>query len=241
MFLGIHGEFDVHDWIDAASLDDDAYSLFTRRSAALAWSDATWSEPDPRVWTVLEAGQDWFGRTSDRLCWWQLGLPARAGAPLPMQAVLACANDCLDRVGTARVTSADLLLPLLPVPSQLGQVVATSSWFDLDRRASRSFEVAADAGAGQQPVDPVALLTALRRPHTAPFTFDEVVEPAAPSDHDPPAGDLWFTPSPVRTSIVGGCRGWGLEAAGWIGAFVGETLRDLGHAGMVRVEVRDAH
>lgn len=63
-FLAVHGSLSVHDWLDPTASDEDAYSLFIRRSVALGWSDsAVSSPPQGRTWTVVDAGQDWTGAT----------------------------------------------------------------------------------------------------------------------------------------------------------------------------------
>lgn len=241
-FLAVRGSMHVHDWVDPTASDEDAYSLFTRRSVAMGWSDSAMSSTSGgRTWTVVDAGQDWSAGASKRLGWWQVTVPVPAATSVPVQALMACAQACLDRIGTADVTVMELLAPITAAPSRVGHVVAASAWFALAPPTARAgFELCLDVGAGSASVAPQALLEAVQRLHTGPFVFARVRESDLEGDLDAPADELWFTPAPSRTVVSGSCPEWGLDAAGWLAALVLEVAREIGVTGMVRLQVRRA-
>lgn len=159
-------------------------------------------------------------------------------ARVPVQALAACAQACLDRIGTAAVAAVDLVVPVPSAPSGLGQVVTTSQWFALAPPTARAaFEVSLDVGVDSPAVQAHSLLERLQRLHTAPFAFHHVRESEVEDDRAATVDDLWFTPARSRTVVGGSCPQWSLEAAGWSAALVLEVARELGSAGMVRLQV----
>jgi hypothetical protein len=58
-FVGIYGSLTIHDWLEAVTLEEDAYSLFHSRAVSLGWATSSAGDPGSEHWGMNGAGLDW--------------------------------------------------------------------------------------------------------------------------------------------------------------------------------------
>jgi len=148
-FVGIYGSLTIHDWLDAVTLEEDAYSLFHSRAVSLGWATSSAGDPGSEHWGMNGAGLDWESDgTSAPLAWFQVCLPestakgcaakgcaakgcATKGYALPVPALPACAEDSIERVGQMRLDAVQALVQTWRHPgdpSRLASGLNPSIW-----------------------------------------------------------------------------------------------------------------
>lgn len=243
VFCAVYGEIDVHPWIDPAAAEEDAYSLFVARSVALGW----WTQPGTERWAMNDAAGAWQVADDEhdeaaanaavggnRIAWFQVGLP-QDDRPGPVQAVVACAQDVVERVGRVDLAAVQVLVPMraagLPVASGLG-------WFGLTDPAARTtLRVTADAGDEPTPGDrAVEVLEFLQQRHTGPFRVTGVgADPVEPQPTV--AGEHWIRPGRFPLTLVVEAPEWSFAAAGQLIDLVADACREVGTRGDVLLSV----
>lgn len=66
--LGVYGTIRTHPWIDAVTLGEDAYSLFTSRAESMGWSSTGSGGMGVDLWGMNDAGQDSMRRRGSSRC-----------------------------------------------------------------------------------------------------------------------------------------------------------------------------
>lgn len=242
MFAALYGELVPHAWCDPER-GSDAYSLFYHRSLAMGWLDdrsAGGLDRAPGLWGMNDAGLDHprAAAGTGLISWFQVEASAVAGdRPLPVQPLLRCAWDCTARIGTARLSAVQVLLPVqgldpatrppyAPVPA-----VSTVPWFaEHDPRSETAVEVGLSSGR-----DP-AITAAARRltDDLAGLGQDIFVEPSLDTSTQgafpaPPFDDgLWNGPALHGVVLRGTLAEWSCDAIGWLGELVADCAARLG-------------
>jgi hypothetical protein len=179
MVAAFHGRLDPHPWRPADS-EHDAYQLFHQRSVAMGWLDDRSSAAGderafraPGLWAMNDAFCSARHEAGEPFARFQVECSTPASdRPLPVQPFLRCAEDTTARIGTARLSAVDLLLPLqgLAPVSRPGNVLVpsmeTCDWFG-DRAPQARTPVDVIIGGGSSATAPtvaerlVAALAAL--------------------------------------------------------------------------------
>ncbi|MFI6545496.1 hypothetical protein ACIBO9_19860 [Streptomyces prunicolor] len=216
LFAALHGELTPHAWHDP---EHDAYQLFHQRSLAMGWLEGQ-TAGGPGLWAMNDAGSHpQTAPGTGRVSWFQV----RAGAvtaerPLPVQQFLHCAQDVTMRIGTLRLSSVRVLLPVqgidpaarpacAAVPSML-----TVHWFGAGDPAART-PVDVRIDSGRDPVIPAVgrqLARDLRDLEQDVFTC---------GDDDVAAHGM---------TLRGELAEWSCDAVGWLAATVADCAARLG-------------
>jgi hypothetical protein len=242
-FVGVYGSLQLHAPLAPDKLTEDAYSLFHARATALGWlSDAGDAASTPTaVWGMNDAGQDWSGAPGTaRVAWFQVVLlgPAGTAAAVPVEGLVACAADTLDRVGVLRLDGLQLVLPVR-TGAGARHLAAAGSWFAVGTgRPTAAVTTTLDCGSG--PVDPeradavAGWLAALggdlwvAEGHTADANAAVHLVP-------PVAEGLWPDDGPPLVTLHGTLPEWSLDALGWAAAVTVEACHRADVPGTVRI------
>jgi hypothetical protein len=241
MLAGIYGSLTLHEWIDPTLFEEDSYSLFAARAGALGWSQRAQGP----YWGMNDAGQSWTGgMASDRVAWFQVGLPEPLiGSGLPVQAVLACAEDVVSRVGFLELGGVQLLLPLHLGSVQLEDLLTQQSWFAAaDPAAGSTIRVTVEAGEDGAEIAgrAAAIGETLSGAGAGPVVLDRwSTDPPAAAELAPPViEDLWWLGDgrhPV--TFTGTTVEWSIDAIGYAAALVAWACGERGIATPVAITI----
>jgi hypothetical protein len=241
VLCALHGTLAVHPWIDPAEDGEDAYGLFVARSEALGW----WDRPGTGLWGMNDAAGVWrppdgehdeaaanAAVGGDRIAWFQVGLPdAAEGRALPLQAVVACAADVVERVGRVELAAVQVLVSLYATTAA-PRTPSGTTWFGVaDPAARTALRVTVDAG--DDPVPLADVLGFLRERHTEPFRFTGGAPGAGVAPRPVVAGEHWIRPGRHPVTLDVEAPEWSAAAAGWLCAAAAEACRHAGLRGDV--------
>lgn len=244
MFAALYGELVPHAWRDPDP-EQDAYSLFYQRSLAMGWlDDSNGSEAHTLgaagLWSMNDAGWDHpLAAAGARLAsWFHVEVEAVAGdRPLPVQPFLRCAGDATARVGTLQLEAVQVLLPVqgldassrppyAPVPS-----IRTIHWFaEGDPRSRTGVQVSINSG-----LDPsIPTIAQQLTDHLGRLDQDMFVctshDVGSPETELPPPFDdgFWNGPPIHGVTLRGVLAEWSLDAIGWLGETLADSVASLG-------------
>lgn len=237
LFVGLYGSFEPLPWIDP---DADAYSLFVSRATALRWLSFNAVTPSSTysrqgLWAMHDAGQDWSGKPA-RIAWYQVGV--HAGRPLPIQPLLACAEDSLTRVGTIDLETVQLLLPI-QATADAGADLATAArrFLSADPETAQPIVITLDSGESSEIPDRadeiLTALTAMKRSgfdvHEAHVIDDDAVLRALTDrllgSAPPVVDEFWLGEGHHAITLTAVLPEWSLDAIGWITEAIVEACR----------------
>ena len=231
IFVGVYGQFRPYPWLGPA--EHDAYSVFVERAVAMGWTSTGPNGLGPALWGMNDAGQEWTDPRPTRIAWYQVDVmdAVAAGRPLPVQPLVACAVESLQRVGSVDLSALSLLLPVGASGPALPHLVSGLGWFGTaDPAARTAVRLTVDPG-DDDAVRPVAadVLRALRGTNTGPFRIEAVL-PDGPAVDPRPAvvGDLWLGARRHPVTFACSVPEWTGDALGWLTAVVGAACREAG-------------
>lgn len=237
LFAGLYGSFEPLPRIDP---DADAYSLFVSRATALRWLSFNAATPSSTysrqgLWAMHDAGQDWSGNPA-RIAWYQVGV--HAGRPLPIQPLLACAEDSLARVGTFGLEAVQLFLPLQATADAEADLVTTARQFlSVEPETAQPIVITLDSGESSEIPDRVdEILTALTTIKRSGFDIHEarVIDDSAAlraltdrllGPAPPVVDEFWLGEGHHAIALTGVVPEWSLDAIGWITEAIVEAGR----------------
>jgi hypothetical protein len=241
LFAALHGELMWHPWRNLLVASSDPYSLFVARSSALGLLADARPNAFGGIWAMNDAGPQPGEESPTRprgVAWFHVTLPRPipSGDPLPVQAFLSCASHVVNRMGTLRLRSVQLLLPVQDLDTTTGALsrmaavaalVVQSGWFtDGDPRAPVQVCVTVDGGQDRT-VHTAALEMAqwLRTVNQSAFTLDSVsvADDRKTAPQSPVIDELWLGPPQYRAVFHGTLVEWSLDALGWLAAFLAEA------------------
>lgn len=239
MFAALYGEFTPHE--RAEDVTADPYSLFHERSVGMGWI----AEGDGGgLWGMNDAGLDHPGARPDDglIAWFQVGVEGLAtGRPLPVQPFLRCAGDAMARLGSVRLRSVQVLLPVDVLAASAGRSalppsLSAAGWFHGIDPGER-VQVRITVDSGQDPSVPAAapaLLGWMNRFADRALRCDACSVTAAPLDPGPVFDDgFWGGPPANRATLSGVLAEWSLDAVGWAAAFLADACARNGVAAPV--------
>ena len=235
IFVGVYGSIQPHPWIEPGALEEDAYSLFVSRAVSMGWSSTGPDGLGDSLWGMNDAGQDWSQSDSpSRVAWYQVGLadPSPVNKPLPVQPILACVKDSLNRIGKLDLTAVQLLLPLHVGGSARAYLLSGLNWFGTsDLGAPVTLRVTLDTGEGDEVRRKAPeILRTLQRLNTGSFTVSSFSpEESFAVDIDlPVVDDLWLGESRHPVTFEGTAPEFSLDSLGWMIALFAEACRKAG-------------
>jgi hypothetical protein len=244
MFAAFHGDLTPHPWRDPES-EHDAYQLFHQRSVAMGWLDDQSSAAGderaakaPGLWAMNNANYSAHHAGTEPFAWFQVECSTPASdRPLPVQPFLRCAEDTIARIGTARLSAVQLLLPLQGLDpasrprNALTPSLETCEWF-AERDPQARTPVTISMNSGRNPsLSAVAqqLTTRLGR------LEQEVLLQVGSGSTDkhatlpPPfADEFWNGPPLHGITLRGELAEWSCDAAGWLAATIADSVAHLG-------------
>ncbi|MEV5531491.1 hypothetical protein [Streptomyces prunicolor] len=236
LFAALYGELTLHAWHDP---EHDAYQLFYQRSLAMGWLEGQ-TAGGPGLWAMNDAGwsDPQAAPGTGRVSWFQVEAGAvMAERPLPVQQFLRCAHDVTARIGTLRLSSVEVLLPVqgidpaarpacAAVPSML-----TVDWFGARDPAART-PVDVRIDSGRDPVIPAVgrqLAQDLRDLEQDVFTCGGDDVTARGDALPPPFHDSFWNGPPLHgMTLRGELAEWSCDAVGWLAATVADCAARLG-------------
>lgn len=234
IFVAVYGSIRLHPWNQGKDLSEDVYSLFVSRSDAMGWLSLATTDPSsppahPR-WGMNDAGQDWSGAAdTNRVAWLQVALvePSSDYISLPLQPLVSCAKDVVNRVGELRLDGLQLLLPLHAGGVSHRELVAGRNWFGMSEPGRRiRIAVTLDGGESpvvQQQVESIAkTLSNLAAGifHPGSYSTDQAVA----VDFLPPVVDeLWLGNGHHQVTFFGSLPEWSFDALGWTASLFAEA------------------
>lgn len=240
LLVAVHGSFDLHPWLDAETLTEDAYSLFTTRARAMGWlSDAMGRSP-ARYWAMNDAGQRW--PTSDgQIAWFQVAIEiSLPGGVLPVRPVLACVDDVLRRAGRLALKGVQLLLPLHLATDASVELAASDNWFAvLPTATGTALRLTLDTGSADCTPSASRLQEVLRGLDRAGFSTGDVTadSSAAVVLNPPVVGESWLGPGHHRLTMTATVPEWTLDAVGHLALLIAEGCRRAGMASPALLDV----
>ena len=221
-----------------------AYSVFISRATSLEWG-TTDSDPTARSpWGFNDGKVVWApGDESGLIAWFQVGtnLGASGKRRLPVQPMVACAEDTLRRFGDVVPTGLQMLLPVQLADEAYWHLIGGLSWFGVaDPSARQPIRVTLDGGNADD-VQRLAtdIFKALKTLNTGHWTFEGYS--TAESDRvrlKPPfAEEMWMGVGYHAMTIEATAPEWNLDAASWVTAFCAEACRLAGVSTSVLVSV----
>ncbi len=235
IIVGVYGSIHVHPWIEPEVLEEDTYSIFVSRAVSMGWSSTGPDGLTVDLWGMNDAGQDWSPRSSPtRVAWYQVGLanPSPDGGPLPIQPILACVNDSLNRTGELALTAVQLLLPLHLCGSAQAYLISGLNWFGTSDPGVRvPIRVTLDAGEGEEVRQKAPeVLATLQRLNTGPFTINSLSPEGSVAVELNPAvvDDMWLGESRHPVTFEGTVPEWTFDSLGWVVTLFAEACRRAG-------------
>lgn len=236
MFAALHGELRPHPWCDPHVATADAFSLFVARSSAMGWlTDAADDEDIAGMWGMNDAGLDSAPRSrGSRIAWFQVAStqPVTSRWALPVQPFLSCVRDVTERLGTVRLESVRMLLPV-PDRDESSRTAAVAGllqdagWFADPEPGRRTPVRIAVAGRPDQDIRSAApdMFGWLRTFRQAVFSWDSFsLADGDRADLIPPLPDhLWPRSAHPGVVFSGNIVEWSLDALGWVAAFLAEA------------------
>lgn len=257
LFVALFGEFDRRSR-DAS--EEDAYSLFHKRSQAMGWldtrrvihrrDDTEERVGSPGLWALHDAGTGEVakgGSEHSPAFWFQVGVaPLRVGDALPTQALLRCIDDVISSQGYFEPKAVQFILPaqLVRVGRQkeigLSPSVESLAWAAMRDGAGRdsapaTIEVSSGTALPQGFAD--RLTENLQNFAAEIFGEPSASEaganlfPIVTPDH------LWGGPAQSTFSIRGTFHGWTLEQIGWAATFIADSCARSGISHTIAVTI----
>jgi len=238
MFAALYGELVPYAW-HVLDSEHDAYQLFHQRSLAMGWLEQQ-TAGGPGLWAMNDAGwtHPQAGPGAGLVSWFQVEAGAvTAERPLPVQAFLRCAQDATARIGTVRLSSVQLLLPVQGLhPAARPAYAAVPStgtvhWFGERDPAGRTpVDVHINSGrATSIPAVARQLADDLAELEQDVFKCgerDTIVRGDAPAPlfHD----SFWNGPPLHGMTLSGELAEWSCDAIGWLAETVADCAARLG-------------
>ncbi|MEU3749795.1 MULTISPECIES: hypothetical protein [Streptomyces] len=250
MFAALYGEMIPHSCHDPES-EHDAYQLFHQRSLAMGWLDDRASAVEggalerrkvvaPGLWAMNDAGwsHPFAASESNLIAWFQVEAGAVADdRPLPVQPFLRCAEDTAARVGTVRLSSVQVLLPVQGIdassrpPSAIVPSLQSIDWFgERDPRSRTSVRIRIDSGRAPS-IPSVAQQLARHLGRLDQDVFVCGADDLADPDNVPaPLFDdsFWNGPPLHGRTLPGELAEWSCDAVGWLAEAVADSAAHLG-------------
>lgn len=226
VFAGVYGTLRVHPWLRDAPSDQDVYSLFAARAAALGWSSTGGG-----LWGMNDAGEDrGAGDAPTRVAWVQVGTTDPAPHAVPVQPVLACLRDTVARIGGLDLSAVQVLLPVQTAGPSTEQLLAGLNWFvDADPAASTAVRLTLDSGDGAARWMAADVLAVVQQEWTGPFRVEDVSGELPHVAPEPPVvDDLWMGTDRHPVTFRCAVPEWSLDAVGWLAALFVEGCRQAG-------------
>jgi hypothetical protein len=219
----VFGERHRHRWLDAATRQEDAYSVFLSRAELLGWS--TSGPRGPLRWGMNDAALG--NEADDRVAWFQVDQTpsdVRGAAIVPL---LTCAGDAAARFGRLDLSAIRTFLPDGPFPSGLGDLVAALNWFELCAPDLRTATRVTVEGSGALVGSVESLATFLGCLNVGAFELTDVALDGDVDAEPPttPLGLQWLEGERCRLAVSAVVPEPSFEAYGWIIALVWEALR----------------
>jgi hypothetical protein len=240
MYAALYGELMPYQRLDVPDKgQQDAYSLFYARSAAMGWLTSAVRDGRRGLWGMndAEAGPV-SGPRPFRVAFFQVVLTGPSqGEVLPVQPFLSCAGDVVARLGTLRLEAVQLLLPEHEatggrVASPSGMTTAAAlldglNWFaNCDPQLRVRARITLDGGP-----DP-----AIREAAPAIMRWTQEIDQhvfniesfsLADDDHLTLRPTTLHGGPPVtyhhQVTLRGTLAEWSLEALGWLAAFLADV------------------
>lgn len=236
MFAALHGELRPHPWSDPHVATADAFSLFVARSSAMGWlTSAAENEDVAGMWGMNDAGwESASGSRGSRVAWFQVTLtrPISSRRALPVQPFLSCVRDVTERLGTTRLESVQILLPVpsrdeSPRTKAVLDLLQDAGWFaDPEPGQSTPVRIVVDCGPDQDIRSAAPnMIQWLRTFRQTVFSWDSFSLADVDVAHLTPAlpDHLWPGPAYRGVLFSGAIVEWSLDALGWVGAFLAEA------------------
>jgi hypothetical protein len=152
--------------------------------------------------------------------------------PIPVEPLLVCTGDALNRIGTLSLTAVQLLLPVQASGSAESQLMSTVKWFGTSDPAARAtVRITLDIGEGEG-LRPLAreLLALVHARHTGPFVIESLSsdDTVAVDPQPPVVDDRWRGQVRSPVTFEATVPEWSLDAVGWLVALFADVCRHVG-------------
>jgi hypothetical protein len=248
MAAGLHGAFIEHPPVDVGQpREEDAYSLFYGRSAAMGWLTEATTPRVGEIWGMNEAEIAPSSETrTSRVAWFQVVRTHPAPDGVPVQAILACIESVMERLGRLRLDAIQLLLPdgireeglmTSPAGARTAKVIVQSeNWFTDVHPSKRTVVRVTVSGDVDGPPEQAAAITDWLDHHDMPaFQRGPILQNHSTLPPDPLS---WAYPEGShRVTFTGSLAEWSLVSLGWLAALIHDGSRRNGFSGFLQLAI----